>query len=860
MDLQVRIQSPKGFSGAARVRCKPVDPDAWEMPETPKNRPVFWLIDKSGSMYSVMTEMNAALVEGIIYAMQIEMDRPYIMPFNHKCALRPMSKFVALRAEGQTDFVNAFMALMKCVDHMKVKCKNGFDLMFFTDGCDHTSSYTRSAFLREIFMPFLAAHKASLHVIGFGRYHDVKTMQNLVVGAPPEVNTSYQYAATKAMFSEVLMTVMEQCALHRSGLSLDIGGFKLRLSKEDLTHPTWSFVSSEAIDVPLREGRDTIVCGCSANRRDVVATFERDVEEEDQFELLRWKIECADHRIKREFKLHVAGGGPESFTEIGEALRQLMSSTLFRMPKEQRKVLIGRIADLKDRMSSWRKLLLEGATQSSRAAMLQMAHAPSVCNARLRRRVEERCLAGSGLGKEVKECVQRESEMLRKEPVDDGNLAQPPEDWTCLLSTSNYKEAMLDEDCICVTCSVRRSGISAAADPRLLRIESVNAQCMTIDMFRECLGALIDKDDGVVNYDPSQKAGTVIRDRVLLPCNAVFPLWLDERHWMVARHYMKLALGWMTGGDERCYSGEQWRAIPFLMHAWTLAIPSKSSISLKYHHAIADTAIRMLPKAIDQECESLFEWANASPREERCNLSSASAPNLAIPLAAISLLCRRDANANANTSCERLLSLLDGPAGAELRLCFLCEAAKREIDQRTKHLTNAETKKALAEEVTEGREKELYPNAGEWIRPLIREIWGDEHPLPSNDELRARVILSIFGVRRVEAATCISDCKAMALKIVMAGPASRARYEAEKDEAWNWFLDERSTKLPSDVPHYHYRGFAGKIIQKLRKTDTAIETRRPEIRKQKWERLSSPPPNGHQNRNQRAFQRIFGPL
>ena len=82
-----------------------------------------------------------------------------------------------------------------------------------------------------------------------------------------------------------------------------------------------------------------------------------------------------------------------------------------------------------------------------------------------------------------------------------------------------------------------------------------------------------------------------------MPCNAVFPLFIDQRHWSASsRHYMKLALGWMATLDERGYSPAQWQTIPLLVYGWFLthAKDEVATVHKDYMGRVGVTVKKML--------------------------------------------------------------------------------------------------------------------------------------------------------------------------------------------------------------------------------------------------------------------------
>ena len=535
-------------------------------------RDQYWLIDRSGSMYDSIDELNAALQSG-----WNKMERkPFLLPFNDQCKELPrMRRMPNLDAGGGTSFHNAFLELMDSVQrHKSRRCS----VLFFTDGHDYGGyGYRANQFLTEVLWPWMRANNVQLHVIGYSRNHDVDKMRQLI-GDPqsPAGRHSFQYAANQQELSGVIDRIA------------------------DLASPTFTFqVLGQRITLPVEGGEslffvptldetliDTTVTVPEANYKAVVAF---DVLDEPDALL---ELAMLGHRLQASARDPTKA----EVLAIDTALDE-MAAKFLQLQRLERKRALRTVQEHKQVIASILALLAKGvhASTADKARVLQTAAAIRTQTTSFNKRLDQRVLKNEDLRTQIESRVEQATKALalKEEPKN-------ADHYTCLLSFTNWFEALQDQDCICVSLVVTRPP-TAIAQPALVRVQRVNYQCMTMDAFKMALDTGLLKWHNEIEahggFDPKKHTATVIKDRAIQPCNAVFPLYIDPRHWSAAaRHYMQLALGWMATLDERGYSAAQWQTIPLLIYGWFLTHgkDNVATVHKDYMGRVGKTVFKML--------------------------------------------------------------------------------------------------------------------------------------------------------------------------------------------------------------------------------------------------------------------------
>lgn len=526
----------------------------------------YWAIDRSGSMDESMVSLNRALKAAWLCMAR----KPYLLPFNHQCQSLPtMRRMPNLTAEGGTSFYNAFVELIDVITRNK---STRSTVLFFTDGQDRI----QTTFLENILWPFFRANQVDLHVIGYSDYHDVDTMKQLIRDDSGIRQHSFQYADSEDKLNDAIANVAN---LASPTLTFDLFGEKVILAAD----------GGEVLFFAPKVGdgvTNVIVTAADANYK---ANLVLNTLEEPQALL---DLALIGHQIQ------ALARKPEKkqAQELDKALTAL-TPHFIELKRLERKRALTTSQQHREVLTSILALLAKGvhASTSDKARVLQTASAIRTRTNAFNKRLDVRLLKNEDLRSQIEAKVEQEIKALK--------LKEAPESadhYTCPLSFSNWFEALQDQDCMCVSLIVTRPP-SAIAQPAFVRVQRVNYQCMTMEAFKMALDTGLIKWHNEIEahggFDPSKHKATVIKDRAIQPCNAVFPLFIGQRHWSsAARHYMKLALGWMATLDERGYSAAQWQTIPLLVYGWFLthARDEVATVHKDYMGRVGVTVKKML--------------------------------------------------------------------------------------------------------------------------------------------------------------------------------------------------------------------------------------------------------------------------
>jgi len=786
--------------GAPEINILKASPGLWQE-RSVEPRPIYWLVDCSGSMMSHIGSLQNALHEQHKTLRENYGLAPWLVPFNHMC-LEPMrfeTEDWKLTACGGTNFTEALMTLMNHVERTYAT-RTWFCVLFFTDGYNmgHLVHHDRTIFVRfldEIFDPWTVSKKCELHVIGYSVDHDVQTMERMVTSAG--TSKSYQYAPSHHHLRECMQSVVEQCILGNSAIRARIGDSWVTLYEADNYQ--------QGIKAVCWDDQDHIAIEQNGIQKVVPLAVRRE-DYGDNVALVGWKINILTEEARR------PGLTIESMKELGDQCRRVIRDDIMtQRSKEVRAELMKKATALLDLLNEFRQALaaiyLRDSTDN-RAKLLQLKTMPTARfnKDRFKRVLEERLLTRCNMSRNIAEEASKASQALRET----GEIGkEDAEEWSCMLTTNTYEDAMLDEDCMCVTMMVQRTEVAAAVEPANLRILRVNLQCMTLSGFLDCLKTVGNKEDAVVNFDLSQniEEGSVITDRILLPCNAAFPLYLDERHWSVAKHLMKRALGWMCGGDERAYTKRAWEIVPLLIMANLAKTPAaqRTSCFQKFREAIRRTAQEMCTDSLPSPFtpDSLREYSQANP---------------AIALGALEVFpLRLSPEETAALKWTLSVSQVDRAVMSAFPKMF-----PKASTRGTKKLAAANLIRIKDDTVLSFAPDEL--KAYQKLQGVVRYAMGDVDKAMTLALAVGTEYGAVAGMRsdgfkglKVENEDLIKAVEEEADKIISAQDFAEKNSVGRKLVAWKWFIEgSENEKLPVGFQHCQHHGLCGYIYWEIR--------------------------------------------
>jgi hypothetical protein len=527
-------------------------------------KPSIWLVDVSGSMQTSIGELNDVCTA----AYERMPNKPQVIQFDDRASHVPMGvTWQRLYVNGRTSFQNAFIEMFDLVS--RNKSLQGADVLFFTDGHDNASINLR-AYLDIVLWPSLLVNNLTLHVVGYSHDHDITTMAKLVGNNP---KNSYQYAPTKKDLADVVGRISE-LAEPTIDFTLLPGTDKKKgaddfsfLAVGDSADFIWKGPIPDTFELQLKNmtaaitavgGPITAVGGPITAARNVISIVPQ---KSDQPLTLSDQV-MIKHLELKELALNPSKNALDQFDQQLDLLHQKMM-TLRGLP---RKAAMGSILEMKKVIASVYAKLRGQMTMDDQARLLTTTNAIRTGKTGLNKKLDQRLLNQNDLRAKAEATILEKIKGLNPDAA-----PEKATDFVCPLTASNWWESVCDGDCIGVTVVVKRPE-SAVANAAMLQVLKVNTDVMSLTGFHDALqtGLLRAADENAV-HGGFGGTGTVIRDRAIAPCNAVFPLFISDDHWdRTARHLMPLALGFMTTLDERGFANDQWHSIPYLILAQLL--------------------------------------------------------------------------------------------------------------------------------------------------------------------------------------------------------------------------------------------------------------------------------------------------
>ncbi|CAG8714410.1 14625_t:CDS:2, partial [Gigaspora rosea] len=177
--------------------------------------------------------------------------------------------------------------------------------------------------------------------------------------------------------------------------------------------------------------------------------------------------------------------------------------------------------------------------------------------------------------------------------------------FTCTITTDNYIEAMRGGECICLTLDVARSQ-AAIADPSLINIKAINQTFLSsgafLDSVRFALNDSYDAENVHGGFQPASFIASIVHGVANENITGILPLYINEKHWSIAKERIKPILGYLTTLDIFGYSYTQVTTIPFLVLA-------------KAFHDTSTEFRRNQVKLILETCDAIYKQSKTLRKE-----------------------------------------------------------------------------------------------------------------------------------------------------------------------------------------------------------------------------------------------------
>jgi len=178
----------------------------------------------------------------------------------------------------------------------------------------------------------------------------------------------------------------------------------------------------------------------------------------------------------------------------------------------------------------------------------------------------------------------------------------------CILSSNNFVDALADEDCLCLTFDIGRSG-AAIMDPTQIIIKNVYPSFLTAGSFFYSTEFALKKNKLAHGGYEKYAEGMIVKGAASENITGVMPLYFCEENWPIAKQLMKLTLGWDVTLEPAGYTYLQMKTVPFLILAKLAEMRHSKPDSefLKFQFGLVkETCMRIMKDGSKEEFETKF--------------------------------------------------------------------------------------------------------------------------------------------------------------------------------------------------------------------------------------------------------------
>ncbi|CAG8475296.1 4639_t:CDS:2 [Ambispora leptoticha] len=584
---------------------------------------LFICLDISGSMAgSGIRQAKQAiltLLEGVLTTGACKEEDVTCFFFNHGCQEVPFADNPNLRwdnggikayfdniaATGGTNFSAVYESIVKHIANVKTDLA----VIFFTDGQTTPVSKEKQDALAHALSH--SKYGTEVHTVGFTGDHDAVILSWLTKLGTKQGN--FQYVKSSGDIPNTMKTTLELLALGDRNVFVKIGdNQELQTSFDNegrgrlvLTGEDKSVRGKKITILKENEGNDTFSIEAlrEVNQSDPEATLLTiPFIQHEITRLTNEVVANSDENADRE-KLNKIADEAETY----DAKLNVILENAFKIKSIWRNVTIQQCMNVKSILNNFKDLLseaLKGTLTNEKIATFNNLAYKNVTKSRLKKRLDERTIKNIAQMEAIEDRLQSLIKSIDFDELDQNESEENKSTFTCTLTTDNYIEAMRDGECMCLTLDIARSE-AAIADPTQIKIKTINQTFLTSDAFMTSVGhALEENDEENVHggFQGPSFGASVIKGLAREDITGILPLYINEKHWQIARERIKPILGYMTTLDVFGYSYAQLTTIPFLVLG----------------RAFSDTSMdfrRFQFKLILETCDAIYKQA-ANLREE----------------------------------------------------------------------------------------------------------------------------------------------------------------------------------------------------------------------------------------------------
>ncbi|RIB25054.1 hypothetical protein C2G38_2166846 [Gigaspora rosea] len=467
---------------------------------------------------------------------------------------------------GGTNFVSVFD---KIVENIKTIEKD-VAIIFFTDGQDMSGRNNLEASKIRLQMALSAAsHATEVHTIGFSADHDAVLLSWMTKAGNKDGN--FQYVSSSEKIVETMETTRQLLELSDQILYVKVG------DQEPL--PT-TFNDEGCGNLVLIgnasnvDGKKiTILKDLECSEKYEFPTLPNQILANDpmaisliishiQFEITQMTNEVLNHKDNYVNKRERLDEILEQANIYNDQLNSILETT-FKSKSLKRSSTIQQIMEVKSIMHNFKNLLseaLKGTLTNEKIASFNDLAYKNITKTRLRGKLEDRAIKNIDLMDESEKKIEELVKSIDFDELDNQESEENKTKFTCTITTDNYIEAMRGGECICLTLDVARSQ-AAIADPSLINIKAINQTFLSsgafLDSVRFALNDSYDAENVHGGFQPASFIASIVHGVANENITGILPLYINEKHWSIAKERMKPILGYLTTLDMFGYSYTQ---------------------------------------------------------------------------------------------------------------------------------------------------------------------------------------------------------------------------------------------------------------------------------------------------------------
>ncbi|RGB39494.1 hypothetical protein C1646_811922 [Rhizophagus diaphanus] len=512
--------------------------------------------------------------------------------------------FDSINSYGGTDFNPVFKSIINEVKGID----SDLAIIFFTDGqggySDPVKSQLETALAQTGF-------STEIHSIGFTGGHDAKLLSWLTKLGTKQGN--FQYVQSSGDIQSTMNTTLEL-------LELSDRTLYVKISDDDEFLPTGFDVHGRGKLVLTGENANikgrkfSIFKDKESGENFDIETDPIQVQPDDplatlltvpyiQFEITRLTNEIINSDKNDESRRQRFNEISQEANDFDEKLNAILQSA-FKSKSITRRELIQQCMDVKGTILQFKDILseaLKGSLTNQKIADFNNLAYKNITKQRLKKKLDDRAIKNIEKMEEVEKKIEEIVSKIDFAELENQESEDNLQTYTCTISTDNYIEAMKEGECMCLTLDVGRSE-AAIADPSQISIKKINQTLMSSGAFLNSVTfALNDKSSVESVHGGFQRESTsasIFKGLARENITGILPLYINEKHWSIAREKIKPIMGYLVTLDIFGYAYSQISTVPYLVLS----------------RALGDTSSefkRRQAKWILETCDAIYKQSSA---------------------------------------------------------------------------------------------------------------------------------------------------------------------------------------------------------------------------------------------------------